>query len=147
MPAHGIYPKVDARPAGFSGRWLNDIPRGELGFAGCIFSDDFSMAGARLIDGQEVGYIQDAAAALTAGCDMVLLCNQSVGNGQPVDELIDGLTEAQLKGQWQPSDVSELRRYALLPQTPALEWDALMINPRLYASAGLVALTGLLHCD
>ena len=39
------------------------------------------------------------------------------------------LTEAQLKGQWQPSDASELRRRALLPQVPALEWDALMVSP------------------
>ena len=129
MPAHVIYPKVDGRPAGFSSRWLNDILRGQLGFTGCIFSDDLSMAGARLIDGQEVSYTQAAVAALNAGCDMVLLCNQSVGDGQPVDELIAGLTEAQLKGQWQPVDASELRRHALLPQGSALAWDDLMVSP------------------
>ena len=132
MPAHVVYPKVDARPAGFSSTWLNDILRSQLGFGGAIFSDDLSMAGARVIDGLPVSYTQAAVVALAAGCDMVLLCNQSTANsqggGKAVDELIAGLTEAQLKGQWQASDASESRRRALLPQTPALQWDALMVQ-------------------
>jgi len=133
MPAHVIYPKVDARPAGFSHTWLNGILRGQLGFGGAIFSDDLSMAGARVMDGQPVGYTQAALAALTAGCDMVLLCNQSLasseGGGGAIDELIDGLTEAQVKGDWQPSEASELRRRALLPLSRAVDWDALMVQP------------------
>ncbi|HSV36827.1 MAG TPA: beta-N-acetylhexosaminidase [Ramlibacter sp.] len=130
MPAHVIYPKVDARPAGFSSRWLNEVLRRQLGFDGAIFSDDLSMAGARMIDGREVSYTEAGVAALTAGCDMVLLCNQSaVDGGQPVDELLDGLAQAQRKGQWQASEASEHRRLALLPSGPARDWDELMIDP------------------
>ncbi|MDP3797281.1 MAG: beta-N-acetylhexosaminidase [Polaromonas sp.] len=138
MPAHVIYPKVDARPAGFSSKWLNFILRSQLGFGGAIFSDDLSMAGARLIDGQEVSYAQAAVAALNAGCDMVLLCNQSVGDGQPVDELLDGMAEALLKGQWEAMESGELRRLALLPQSKACGWDELMVQPAYMHALGLI---------
>ena len=128
MPAHVVYPKVDARPAGFSSRWLQDILRGQLGFGGAVISDDLSMAGARLIDGQAVSLAQATVAALNAGCDLVLLCNQSLDGGKVIDALIEGLTEAQLKGQWQPQEASEERRRALLPRTPASAWDDLMVQ-------------------
>ena len=128
MPAHVIYPKVDSRPAGFSAKWLGDILRGRLAYTGAVFSDDLSMAGARLVDGVQVSYSQAAVTALNAGCDMVLLCNQSVDGGAAVDELINGLSEALLKGQWVPDERSDERRLALLPTTPAPVWDALMVS-------------------
>ena len=138
MPAHVIYPKVDSRPAGFSEQWLTYILRGQLGFGGAIFSDDLSMAGARLIDGKEVSYTQAAATALNAGCDMVLLCNQSVDGGQAVDELLSGMTEALLKGRWEALESSELRRLDLLPTTRAYAWDDLMLHPAYMHAMGLI---------
>jgi len=138
MPAHVIYPKVDARPAGFSEKWLGFILRGQLGFGGAVFSDDLSMAGARLIDGKEVSYTEAAVVALNAGCDMVLLCNQSLDGGVAVDELLDGMTQAQLKGAWEPLESSEERRLALLPTKPAVAWDDLMLEPAYMHALGLV---------
>ena len=138
MPAHVIYPKVDARPAGFSEKWLTFILRGQLGFGGAIFSDDLSMAGARVIDGKKVSYAQAAITALNAGCDMVLLCNQSVGEGRPVDDLLDGMAEALVKGQWEALESSEMRRLDLLPVSPAHEWDGLMLHPAYMHAMGLI---------
>ncbi|QHE85120.1 beta-N-acetylhexosaminidase [Hydrogenophaga sp. BPS33] len=139
MPAHVIYAKVDPRPAGFSSRWLQDILRARLGFTGAIFSDDLSMAAARQIGGREVSFPEAALAALAAGGDLVLLCNQSVvEGGAPIDEAIDALSQAALTGAWQPNAASEERRLALLPRLASPDWDALMVSERYMQALSLL---------
>lgn len=94
MAAHIIYSSVDKHPAGFSKYWLKTILRNELGYEGCVFSDDLSMKGT-----EGYGNIVDRARiALEAGCDMVLVCNDSLS----CDVLLDKL-------EWETSAINLAR--------------------------------------
>ena len=138
MVAHVVYPNVDARPAGYSARWLQAVLRGRVGFGGAVFTDDLSMEAARHIEGRTVGLDDAVLAALAAGCDFALVCNQSLQGGAVLDDTIDALAHAQLSGRWAPDAASEARRLALLPAHAAPDWDTLMRSPDYLRALALI---------
>jgi beta-N-acetylhexosaminidase len=83
MVAHVLFPAVDALPASFSPRWVGGVLRGELGFSGAVFADDLSMAGAASVG----DIVTRAGLALSAGCDVLPVCNDHAS----LERLLDGL--------------------------------------------------------
>jgi len=83
MTAHVVYEAIDPEnPATTSPRVIRNIIRGELEFAGLLFSDDLSM---KALEGSLAAR---AHAAQFAGCDVVLHCNGIM------EEMVDIAAEA-----------------------------------------------------
>ena len=96
MMAHILYERVDNLPASLSRKWIYQYLRRKLKFKGAVFCDDLSMNGAAIID----DVTARAEMALSAGCDMVPVCNDR----DTVNILLEGL-----KWKVRPSSTKRLR--------------------------------------
>jgi beta-N-acetylhexosaminidase len=125
MVAHVLFPAVDSAPASLSARWIRDVLRGELGFQGVVFSDDLSMGGAATAYGDVV---TRARQALSAGCDMLPVCN----NRASVNELLARLDV-------EPQPASSLRLIRLHGRAGAPTRAALEASPEWARARELLA--------
>ncbi len=126
MSAHVVYADLDpSLPATLSRRVLDLAVRGIIGFDGLLMTDDLSM---KALGGD---FDDRAAAALDAGCDMILHCNGDMAEMQAV-----------VQGTWFLEGRAAERAYAALQRTPKrLEpFDAAAANARFDAAfAGRLA--------
>jgi len=125
MVAHVLFPAVDQAPASLSGRWIRDVLRGELRFQGVVFSDDLSMGGAAAAYGDVVTRAREA---LSAGCDMLPVCN----NRPSVIELLARL-------DMEPQPASSLRLVRLHGRPGAPVRSALETSPEWTRARELLA--------
>jgi beta-N-acetylhexosaminidase len=106
MTAHVVFSAIDPlAPATTSVTMVRDVIRGLVGFQGVLMSDDVSM-------GALTGTIAErSAAALAAGCDLVLHCNGDMPEMEAVAGSVPMLTgeaarrcETALKARSAPQD-------------------------------------------
>jgi beta-N-acetylhexosaminidase len=125
MPAHVVYAKVDANPAGFSAFWIQDMLRKQLNFNGTVFSDDLSMEGAASAG----SYLARAKRAQTAGCDMLLVCN----NPTAAAEVVELLPVT--------NDTARTVRLQAMQGKSAFNWSDLLANPHWQQTSSLIKQT------
>lgn len=89
MTAHILYPALDPKnPATSSPKIISEVIRGWIGFAGVLISDDLTMKAL-------AGSLCDrAAAALAAGCDLVLHCSGTFAEMQELFPALPTMTPA-----------------------------------------------------
>jgi beta-N-acetylhexosaminidase len=124
MTAHITYPDIDNVCVSFSEIWLKNILQNKIGFNGVIFSDDLTMKGAG-----NTSMDEKAIKALNAGCDMVLVCNDSKG----VNSVINC---------FEKEDIDLNSRIGMMQKTKTFNWDDLADTPRVIRTKKIIKTLG-----
>ena len=124
MTAHITYPDIDNVCVSFSEIWLKNILQNNIGFNGVIFSDDLTMKGAG-----NTSMDEKAIKALNAGCDMVLVCNDSKG----VNSVINC---------FEKEDIDLNSRIGMMQKTKTFNWDDLADTPRVIRTKKIIKTLG-----
>lgn len=109
MMAHIVYPEVDEAPASLSPYWIKQRLRQALNFTGSVFCDDLSMGGAAALG----DYSERARLAMTAGCDMLPVCNNTAEAERLAEQIRD------------ERDSDAATRLQKLRGRPAPDWQTL----------------------
>ena len=112
MLAHVCYPQIDALAAGYSGTWIGNILRQQIGFGGVVIGDDIGMAAAESIGGIPARI----EAHLLAGCELILACSPAI-----VEEAITSTSHL---------SACAAARVESLRGAVAPTWEALEDNPK-----------------
>lgn len=122
MTAHIRFTAIDDAPATAS-RPVIELIRQQIGFDGLLMSDDIGM---QALSGT---MSERAAAIITAGCDLVLSCNETVAQ---MDEIVAAA------GQMTPQAARRGDAALALRRAPELA-DAAVLRDELASLGGLVA--------
>ena len=99
MTSHTIYPALDPEyPATFSSAILFDLLRDQLGFHGVVVHDDLEMGAV----GERYSQTAAPIAALEAGADLLLVCNDLSKMSKTAEALNDALE----RGILDPEDLA-----------------------------------------
>lgn len=121
MTAHVLFTAVDGeRPATVSPKVIEECIRGDIGFDGLLITDDICMAALAGGPGAR------AAAALAAGCDVVLHCNGEMAEMVEVAAATGAMTEAALQRLERGEAMRDVAPAALDPQWAARRLDDLL---------------------
>jgi beta-N-acetylhexosaminidase len=109
MTAHVLYPALDeSRPATFSPSILRDLLRREMGFGGVVISDDLEMGAVS----RHMAVEDAAVAALAAGIDWVLVCNDLDLSVRTAERIAAALEDGRLDGDALASAARRIRNLA-----------------------------------